>query len=107
MKYASFSLSVYLLAASGLAASEPASAVPASSWTCRQAGLTRQVLVFYPEAPAQLPCEVIYAKPDENAIPRALWKAKNQPNYCEQKAIEFIEKLRSLGWHCVSDKKEN
>jgi hypothetical protein len=107
MKFLSLCLFVYLLTASGLAASEPASAVSASSWTCQQAALTRQVLVFYPEAPAQLPCEVIYAKPDEKAIPRALWKAKNQQNYCEQKAIEFIGKLRSLGWHCVSDIKEN
>jgi hypothetical protein len=103
MKYPGFIFSVYLLAASGLAASEQASAVSASSWTCQQAGLTRQVLVFYREAPALLPCEVIYAKPDENAMPRALWKAENQQNYCEQKAVEFIKKLRSLGWQCVSD----
>ena len=81
-----------------------ASEVSASSWTCQQAGLTRQVVIYYPEAPARLPCQVFYAKPTENTLPRALWEAENEPDYCEQKAAEFIEKLRSWGWYCVRDK---
>ena len=80
--------------------------VSASSWTCQQGELTRQVVVFYPEAPAQLPCEVFYAKPTENILPRALWKATNKQNYCEHKAAEFVDKLRSMGWNCSSDDPE-
>ena len=98
MKYLKFGSNVCLLIFLGMA-----SEVSASSWTCRKDGFTREVVVFYPEAPAQLPCKVFYAKPKENVLPHALWEAKNTQNYCKQKAEEFIDKLSSLGWHCFSD----
>ena len=98
MKYLYFGFPLCLLLFPGLA-----SEVPASSWTCQNAGLTRHVVVFYPEAPARLPCKVFYSKPKENVLPHALWKAINTRNYCERKAAEFIEKLSSSGWHCLSD----
>lgn len=98
MKYLNFGLPVCLLFLLGLAPE-----VSASSWTCQQGEFTRQVFVFYPEAPAQLPCKVFYAKPDENVLPRALWEAKYTQNYCESKAAEFIEKLESWGWRCFRD----
>ena len=84
-----------------------ASEVSASSWTCQNAGVIRQVIVYYPEAPARLPCKVFYAKPEENVLPRALWEGENTLNYCEQKAAEFIEGLVSSGWRCVRDDSEN
>jgi hypothetical protein len=102
MKYLKFGSYVCLLVFPGLA-----SETSASSWTCQSAGATREVVVFYPEAPAQLPCKVFYAKPKDNVLPRALWEANNTPNYCQHKAEEFIEKLSSLGWHCsVNDLEE-
>jgi hypothetical protein len=82
---------------------ETASEVSASTWTCQKAELTRQVVVFYQQAPARLPCKVIYAKPEEDVLPRTLWKATNTQNYCEHKAAEFVEKLSSWGWFCVGD----
>ena len=75
----------------------------ASSWTCHNAKLTRHVTVFYPETPAPLPCKVYYTKTTENLLPRVLWKAENNEGYCEHKAEEFVERLRSLGWQCSSD----
>jgi hypothetical protein len=98
MKYLNFRFPVYLLVFLALA-----SEVSASAWTCQKAGITRQVVVFYPEAPARLPCKVFYAKPNENVLPRALWESQNTQNYCERKAVEFIEKLSSSGWNCFSD----
>jgi len=98
MKYLNSGTLVCLLVFPGLA-----SEVSARTWTCQKAEITRQVIVYYPDAPARLPCKVFYAKPKENALPRALWEAKNTPNYCEHKAAEFIEKLSLLGWHCFSD----
>jgi hypothetical protein len=98
MKYLNFRSPVYLLVFLGLA-----SEVSASSWTCQNAGLIRQVVIFYPEAPARLPCKVFYAKPKENVLPRALWESKYSQDYCEHKATEFIEKLSSMGWRCYSD----
>jgi len=98
MKYLNFGFLVCLLVFPGLA-----SEVSASTWTCQKDEITRQVVVFYPEAPARLPCKVFYAKPKENVLPRTLWEAKNTQNYCTHKAAEFIEKLILLGWHCFSD----
>ena len=76
---------------------------PADSWTCRQGDLTREVVVYYPDAPAPLPCEVFYSKPQENVVPRALWKAANAEGFCERKAAEFVDRLESWGWHCAPD----
>jgi len=75
----------------------------ASAWTCRHGDLIRQVTVFYPNAPAQLPCRVYYSKTTENVMPRVLWRAENEVNYCEQKAEELVGKLSALGWQCASD----
>ncbi len=98
MKYLNFGFPVCLLLFLGLA-----SEVSASSWTCQKAELTRQVVVFYPEAPARLPCKVFYSKPKENVLPRALWEANNTQYYCEHMAAEFIEKMSSSGWRCFID----
>lgn len=75
----------------------------ADSWTCRQAGLTRQVTLYYPQSPARLPCRVYYSKPDENAIPRALWKARYVESFCTDKARELVDLLQSTGWQCTAD----
>ncbi|MEW8525216.1 MAG: hypothetical protein AB2552_19405 [Candidatus Thiodiazotropha endolucinida] len=75
----------------------------ASSWTCQYSELTRNVVIFYPNEPASLPCKVYYTKPDENVMPRTLWKAKNDDHYCERKAVDFIKTLESRGWQCSSD----
>jgi len=77
--------------------------VLADSWACRQADLTRQVVIYYPDSPARLPCEVFYSKPQENVVPRALWKAANREGYCERKAAEFVAKLESWGWQCAPE----
>jgi len=102
IKYLNFRSPLCALVLLGLACE-----VSAGSWTCHKGELTREVLIFYPEAPARLPCKVFYAKPDENVLPRALWEASNTQNYCEQKAAEFIEKLRSSGWRCSATTSEN
>ncbi|MCU7805834.1 MAG: hypothetical protein KZQ96_21850 [Candidatus Thiodiazotropha sp. (ex Lucinoma borealis)] len=75
----------------------------ANSWTCHYADLTRNVVIFYPNEPARLPCKVYYTKPKENVMPRTLWKAENEDNYCARKAVEFINALESWGWQCSSD----
>lgn len=83
-----------------------AAGVAADSWTCRQAALTRHVLVYYPQAPAPLPCEVFYTKPGERVMPRPLWEATNTEGYCERKAAGFVRRLASWGWHCTPDEAE-
>ena len=97
MKYLSFGSPMCMLVFLGLT-----SDVSASSWTCQKVEFTRQVIVFYPEAPSRLPCKVFYEKPNENVLPSALWEAKKTRNYCDHKAAELIENLSSFGWHCSS-----
>jgi hypothetical protein len=75
----------------------------ANSWTCHYAELTRNVVIFYPNEPNRLPCKVYYTKPDENLMPRVLWKAENENNYCDRKAVQFIKRLESWGWQCSID----
>ncbi len=75
----------------------------ANSWTCHYAELTRNMVIFYPNEPARLPCKVYYTKPDENVMPRTLWKAENDDSYCERKTVEFIKKLETRGWQCSGD----
>jgi hypothetical protein len=75
----------------------------ADSWTCNFGNLTRNVLIFYPAEPNKLPCKVYYTKPDENVMPRTLWRAEHENDYCDRKAAEFITKLKSMGWQCSAD----
>lgn len=98
IKYLKFGSLVCLLVFLELASAS------ASSWSCQSSKHTREVVVFYPQAPSRLPCKVYYAKPEENVLPRALWEAINTPNYCEHRAEELVEKLSSAGWHCFLDK---
>jgi hypothetical protein len=78
----------------------------ADSWTCSYAELTRNVVIFYPNEPAVLPCKVYYTKPKENVMPRTLWKAENDETYCKRKAMEIIGSLESKGWRCSVDKEQ-
>lgn len=77
--------------------------VLAMSWLCHKDDLTREVIIDYPAAPATLPCSVFYAKPDENAVPRAIWQATNTEGFCQEKATAFVAKLSSWGWQCMLD----
>lgn len=76
--------------------------VLSDAWTCEQSGLIREVTVYYPNAPAVLPCEVYYSKPSENTLPKGLWNAQYEAGYCERKAREFVTTLEQLGWNCHS-----
>lgn len=79
------------------------SSATAGSWTCRYGDLTRQVLTVYPNPSAALPCEVYYSKPTEKTIPRALWRAKHDADFCERRAFRFVQQLESWGWACTAD----
>lgn len=85
----------------GALAASPAGAT--ESWTCVQAGLVREVTIYYPNAPAPLPCEVFYTKRSENGLPQALWSASNEHGYCARKAAAFVDKLTGLGWQCNAE----
>ena len=67
---------------------------------CTQGELTRTVSVVYTTPGQEVPCEVLYEKPQEGE-PATLWRAQNEAGYCEARAEEFIDKLTGLGWDCA------
>jgi hypothetical protein len=67
---------------------------------CTQDDLTRIVTIVYSEPGQPTPCEVLYEKSSEGDS-MTLWRAQNQPGYCEERASEFVEKLSQLGWSCT------
>lgn len=78
-------------------------------FTCTQGELVRTVRVQYPQGGANV-CEVMYGKPTEgwddgqDGDERVRWSAEHSKDYCEPKAMAFIEKLTSrLGWTCERD----
>ena len=70
--------------------------------TCIKAKSIREIDIVYREPGYTLPCEVTYKK-NESAEIKILWRAQNQPGYCEQKAKEFIETFETQGWVCKSE----
>ena len=69
--------------------------------TCKKATSIREIDIVYSEPGYKLPCEVTYKKNESPEI-KILWRAQNQPGYCEQKAKEFIETFETQGWICKS-----
>lgn len=67
-----------------------------ADWTCKSADVTRRVSVEYETASA-VPCRVTYEKQGTLTYP---WRAERQLGYCEAKAEQLVERLRSFGWTC-------
>jgi hypothetical protein len=66
---------------------------------CTKGKAERSVAVTY-AADGKAPCEVKYTTAGNT---KTLWSAKKQANYCETKANEFTEKLKSQGWNCAGN----
>ena len=70
--------------------------------TCIKAKSIREIDIVYSKPGYKLPCEVTYKKSESPEI-QILWKAKNQPGYCEQKAKDFIATFETKDWICQSN----
>jgi hypothetical protein len=73
----------------------------AAATQCTLGSLTRTVEVVYADPPSLVPCEVLYAKPDEGVARASVWSAQVESQYCEARAAEFVDKLRGMGWNCA------
>ena len=71
-----------------------------TNYRCALDELTRRVEILS-EPGVRVPCEVHYYKdtemPGEDQV---LWSAQNEAGYCEDRAAEFVERLRGMGWTC-------
>jgi hypothetical protein len=66
-------------------------------YSCKQGSEERTVEVVYVNKDGKAPCDVNYTKGGEV---KSLWSAKVDTKYCEDKAKEFVDKLKSLGLEC-------
>lgn len=89
-----------------VAASAQENGLEPVGFTCTQGELVRTVRIVYPEGGENV-CEVLYGKPtegwddDQEGDERVRWSAEHSKDYCEPRAMEFIDKLTSrLGWTC-------
>lgn len=71
----------------------------ANEYICTHDTSTRTISVDYQAYPEPVPCRVKYDKQEEGGV-QYPWNAKNQTGFCEQKAAELAERLRSYGWNC-------
>jgi len=71
-----------------------------TNYQCSLDELTRRVEILS-EPGMPVPCEVHYYRDTESpGDDQVLWRAQNEVGYCETRAAEFVEKLRSMGWTC-------
>lgn len=79
----------------------PAMAFDSEEMFCRIDNMTRKVFIQLENPPAAVPCEVMENKQidsPESAV--SLWSAGDDPNYCKNSLISYVEKLRGLGFEC-------
>jgi hypothetical protein len=67
-------------------------------YTCEHNTSKRIIRVFKNTA-AGLACEVSYEK---STGTQTLWTAKNDPEYCAEKAADFAAKQAGWGWFCMN-----
>lgn len=69
-------------------------------YSCTMDKAKRTVRVTYEKEGAKVPCKVNYVRDTSTGEEKVLYSAAAQEGYCEQKAGEFVEKLKSTGWSC-------
>lgn len=73
------------------------------NYLCNYGDLQRRVEILY-ETGGTLPCEVHYYKDSEApGEMQVLWRAMNEAGYCEAKTLDFVTKLKALGWSCEAN----
>ena len=77
-----------------------ATAQDANKYQCTYGDMQRRVEIAT-EPGVEVPCSVHYFKDTEApGEQQVLWSAERDPNYCRNKAAEFVAKLEGWGWDC-------
>ena len=78
----------------------PAGANP-HQFACMRGEMTRLVYIEYSDAIGEPPCSVVYeSSSPEQSSRNVPWRASHQKGFCEARAKELVEKLRSSDWWC-------
>ena len=72
----------------------------ADSWNCRNDNDVREIHIVRHSADL-VPCSVVYKKLTEGFEDQVLWTADFDPNYCDEKAMAFVDNQVGWGWTCV------
>ncbi len=73
------------------------SGVAAMSTLCIHGKKSRRIVVDAPSAEPGYACRVIYQNERGTSVP---WYARNEENYCREKAVALTVKQIALGWSC-------
>lgn len=76
------------------------SASAGSEYSCSMDKSKRTVRVAYEKEGAKVPCKVNYVRDASSGEEKVIYSALTKEGYCEEKAGEFVEKLKSTGWTC-------
>lgn len=71
-------------------------------WQCTSRGFERRIESYKRDRATlegEFACWVVYTKDGESEV---LWQAKNNPDYCEPRAIALVEKLQGAGFKCLA-----
>ena len=74
----------------------------ARAWQCSSEGFEREIVLYQRKRATlegEFACWVVYTKDGE---PEVLWQAKNNPDYCEPRAVTLVEKLQASGFKCLA-----
>lgn len=81
---------------------ESKSATKSPDYTCSMDNAKRTVRVTYEKEGSKVPCKVNYLRDAATGEEKILYNAATEEGYCEKKAGEFVEKLKSSGWSCTN-----
>lgn len=84
-----------------VAAKQAESGLPTLNTSCVAGALTRNIWISYENQRGEN-CKVHYEKPQENAPSKVLWSAQQDPQFCQRKAKELIEKQKGWSFECTS-----
>jgi hypothetical protein len=65
------------------------------TYICTFGQKERVISVNHEDQETKLPCEVRYKK---DGVTETLWTSRNEANFCESKAKDFVQKQVDWGW---------
>lgn len=71
-----------------------------NTFTCTNGRFSRQITIDAPSKHQNFACRVIYQTEKGLSIP---WHAKNDENYCRDKAHSFVKRQVEWGWSCIQN----
>ena len=80
-------------------------ALAAADVTCTKAGVLRRVMVESEAPDRPLPCAVWQLSHPLEHYSRdweLLWRARNDPGFCDRKVDEYVQRWSDGGWTCVA-----